>query len=82
MISIGNTIFGVLLENRPVDWGLIIKDVIAKLAFKVGNSKPSFICPFVFHLYHTQELLKSGEIIAYEVATDKIKYNVTFHLKP
>ena len=36
----------------------------------------------MFHLYHSQELLKVGEIIAYEAGVAMTKYNVTPDLKP
>ena len=50
-IMIGNTIFGALDGGRPVDWRVVFRDLILRLATGVEKPKSTPICPFVFHLY-------------------------------
>ena len=45
-ITIGNTIFEALEGDRPVDWGVIFRDLVQRLVVGVGKQKPSPICPF------------------------------------
>ena len=36
-IIVGNTIFGALLGERKVDWGLVMRDVVQRLLSRVKN---------------------------------------------
>ena len=56
-IMVGNTIFGALFGERPVDWGQVMKDVVQRLFAGMGKSKATPICPYVFHIYHTHKVL-------------------------
>ena len=58
-ITVGNTIFGALSRERLVDWGIVVKDLVQRLLSGMRKSKATRICPYVFHLYHLQELLLS-----------------------
>ena len=60
-IMVGNTVFGALSRERPVDWGIVVKDLVQRLLSGMGRSKATPICPYVFHLYHLHELLLSAE---------------------
>ena len=53
----------------------MVKDLVQRLLFGMGKSKATPICPYVFHLYHSQELLLPNEK---EYRTKKAlqKYNV------
>ena len=51
-IMVGNTIFGALSGERPVDWRIVVKDLVQRLLSGMGKSKAMPICPYVFHLYH------------------------------
>ena len=48
-ITVGNTIFGALSGERPVDWGQVVKDIVQRLFSRMGKSKTTPICPYVFH---------------------------------
>ena len=76
MITVGNTIFGALSGERPVDWGIIVKDLVQRLLSGMGKSKATPICPYVFHLYHSQELLLPTEKKEYRTKEALQKYNV------
>ena len=67
-ITIGNTIFGALDGGREVDWGVVFRDLAQRLAKEVGKSKPTPICPFLFHLYEGQGLLTEDEELNYRTA--------------
>ena len=49
-ITIGITIFRILDEGRPVDWGLVFRNLVQKLVVGAGKAKLTPICPFLFHL--------------------------------
>ena len=75
-ITVGNTIFGALSRERPVDWGIVVKDLVQRLLSGMGRSKATPICPYVFHLYHSYELLLSVEKKEYRIKETLLKHNV------
>ena len=66
-ITIGNIIFGALSGERPVDWGIVIKELVQRLLSGMGKSKATPICPYVFHLYHSHELLLPAKKKEYRI---------------
>ena len=74
-ITVGNTIFGALSGERPVDWGIVVKDLVQRLLSGMGKSKATPICPYVFHLYHAHELLLPAEK-EYRIHEALVKHNV------
>ena len=75
-ITVGNTIFGALSGERPVDWGVVVKDLVQRLLSRMGRSKATPICPYVFHLYHSHELLLPVEKKEYRIKEALLKHNV------
>ena len=75
-ITVGNTIFGTLSGERPVDWGIVIKDLVQRLLSGMGKSKATPICPYIFHLYHSHELLLPAEKKEYRIKEALLKHNV------
>ena len=75
-ITVGNTIFGALSGERPVDWGIVVKDLVQRLLSGMGKSKATPICPYMFHLYHSHELLLSVEKKEYRIKEALLKHNV------
>ena len=49
--TIGNTIFGAVSGERPVDWAIIFMELVNRLIGGAGKTKPTPICPFLYHLY-------------------------------
>ena len=45
-----NTLIGALSGVRPVNWGLIVHDIVAWGIQLIGE-KPSYLSPFIMHLY-------------------------------
>ena len=76
-VTIGNTIFGALLGERTVDWGILLQAVVAKLVDGVRKFKATPIGPYLFHLYIRQELLNREEMVACKIGLDLRKYDCT-----
>ena len=76
-VTVGNTIFGSLLGERKVDWGILFQAVVAKLVDGVRKFKATPIGPYLFHLYVGQELLNGEEMVAYKIGRDLLKYDCT-----
>ena len=75
-ITVGNTIFGALPRERPVDWDQVVKDVVQWLFSRMGKSEATSICPYVFHLYHVHEVLLPAEKKEYRIKEALLKHNV------
>ena len=75
-ITMGNIIFGALSGERPVDWGVVVKDLMQRLLSGMGRSKATPICPYIFHLYHSHELLLLAEKKEYRIKEALLKHNV------
>ena len=75
-ITVGNMIFGALSGERPIDWGIVVKDLVQTLLSGMGKSKATPICPYVFHLYHSHELLLPAEKKEYRIQEALVKHNV------
>jgi hypothetical protein len=73
-VTIGNTIFGALNGRRKVNWARIITNLVIQLAARVGKSRASPICPFLYHLYERKELLKPEEEKQWKVQEAMMKY--------
>ena len=76
-VTVGNTIFGALLGERKVDWGILLQTVVTKLVDGVRKFKATPIGPYLFHLYAGQELLNGEEMVTYEIGQDLLKYDYT-----
>ena len=73
-ITVGNMIFGALSGERPVDWGIVVKDLVQRLLSRMGKSKATPICPYIFHLYHSHELLLPAEKKEYRIQEALVKH--------
>ena len=76
-VTVGNTVFGVLMGDRPADWGLLIYDVVARMVGLVSKGKPTMVCPFMFHLYKERQVLSLSELATYTLAIEMVKYDCT-----
>jgi hypothetical protein len=73
-VTLGNTIFGALIGGRKVNWARIITNLVIQLASRVGKTRASPICPFLYHLYERRELLKPEEERAWKIQEGMMKY--------
>ena len=80
--TLGNTIFGALDGNRLVDWAKIFMELVHRLVGGAGKTKPTPICPFLYHLYKSQGLLTEEEETDYRAAQELTRYQITPDLEP
>ena len=74
--TIGNTIFGALSGDIPVDWGKVFSELIQRLVGRAGKAKPTPICPFLYHLYECKGLLTEEEHTDYTTAKELNRYEI------
>jgi hypothetical protein len=74
IVTWGNTIFGALNGGRKVNWARIITNLVIQLAARVGKSRTSPICPFLYHLYERKELLKPEDEKSWRIQEGMLKY--------
>ena len=74
--TIGNTIFGALSGDRPVDWGKVFCELVQQLVGGAGKAKPTPICPFMYHLYECKGLLTKEEETDYTTAKELNRYEI------
>jgi hypothetical protein len=73
-VTWGNTIFGALSGSRKVNWARVMTNLIVQLSARVGKSRATPICPFLFHLYERNELLRGEEEKAWRIQEAMMKY--------
>jgi hypothetical protein len=73
-ITWGNTIFGALNGGWKVNWARVITTLVVQLAARVGKSRATRICPFLYHLYERKELLRPEEEKAWKIQEGMLKY--------
>ena len=74
--TIGNTIFGALSGDRPLDWGRVFSELVQRLVGGAGKAKPTPICPFLYHLYECKGLLTEEEETDYTTAKELNQYEI------
>ena len=74
--TIGNTIFGALSGDRPVDWGKVFSELVQWLVGGAGRAKPTPICSFLYHLYECKGLLTEEEETDYTTAKELNWYEI------
>ena len=79
---VGNTIYRALLGDRPVNWWVLIYDVVGRMVGLVSKGKPTMVCPYMFHLYKERQVLRSLELATYTLAMEMVKYNCTSESEP
>lgn len=62
-LTLATTILLSFSGERVVDWGSIIGEVVHKLATATKRGQPSYIGPFLYHLYEHGNLLTEEETV-------------------
>ena len=75
--TLGNTIFGAISGEKSVDWVRIFTELVNQLVGGASKSKPTSICPFLYHLYESKGLLMEDEEIDYRAAQELTRYRIT-----
>jgi hypothetical protein len=60
-LTLANTLLLTYSEKKVVDWGNIIGELVHKLVTNTKRGQPSYIGPFLFHLYAHGNLLTDEE---------------------
>ena len=74
-LTMANTLFGAMSGVRPVNWGLLIHEVVARAIPNIGQ-KPSYLSPFLLHLYRRYECITADEEDLLAIAADEVTYKV------
>jgi hypothetical protein len=62
------------LAGRKVNWARIITNLVIQLVVRVGKTRASPICPFLYHLYERKKLLKPEEERTWKIQEGMMKY--------
>ena len=76
-VTVGNTLFGALLGDRPMDWGLLLSDIVGRMVGLVSKGKRTMVCPYMFHLYKEHQIFLSSKLTTYTLGMEMVKYNCT-----
>jgi len=74
-LTMANTLFGAMSGVRPVNWGLLIHEVVARAIPNIGR-KPSYLSPFLLHLYRRYECITADEEDSLAIAAEEVAYKV------
>jgi hypothetical protein len=74
-VTMANTLFGTMSGVRPVNWGLLIHEVVTRAIPTIGR-KPSYLSPFLLHLYRRYECITADEEDLLNIAADEVTYKV------
>ena len=74
-LTMANTLFGALSGVRPVKWGLLIQELVNRSIPSIGK-KPSYLSPFILHLYQHYGCTTREEDDAITIANEEIHFQV------
>jgi hypothetical protein len=74
-ITMANTLFGAMSGVRSVNWGWLIQKYVEKSIPHIGR-KPSFLSPYLLHLYQHYGCINEAEEDAVTIAEDKVAYKL------
>jgi hypothetical protein len=61
-ITVASTILSSYAGEREVGWSRVVRDIVVDLIKGLGASRPSPLCPFLFHLYQFYNVLLPVEV--------------------
>jgi hypothetical protein len=74
-LTMANTMFGAMSGVRPVNWGLLIHEVVGRVLPNIGW-KPSYLSPFLLHLYRHYDCITADEEDLLVIAAEEVAYKV------
>lgn len=72
-ITMVNTLFGAISEVWPINYGMFIYENVEKSILHIGW-KPSFLSPYILHLYQQYWCINEAEKDALTIAEDMVVY--------
>ena len=73
--TMANTMFGALSGVRPVNSGLLIQELVARALPYIGR-KPSYLSPFILHLYQHYGCTTREEDDLLTIAIEEVTYKL------
>ena len=74
-LTMANTLFGAIFGVRLVNWGLLIHEVVGRAIPNIGR-KPSYLSPFILHLYKHYDCITADEEDLLTIAAEEVTYKV------
>ena len=74
-LTMANTLFGALSGVRLVKWGLLIHELVNRSISSI-EKKPSYLCPYILHLYQHYGCTTREEDDAITIANEEIHFQV------
>ena len=74
-LTMANTLFGALSGVRPVNWGLLIHEIVGRAIPNIGR-KPSYLSPFILHLYKHYDCITPEEEDRLTIAMEEVAYKI------
>ena len=74
-LTMANTMFGALSGVRPVNWGMLIHEVVSRAIPYIGR-KPSYLSPFIMHLYQHYGCTTIEEDDMLIIAAEEVAYKL------
>jgi hypothetical protein len=74
-LTMANTLFGAMSEVRPVNWGVLIHEVVGRAIPHIGR-KPSYLSPFLLHLYKHFNCITTDEEDLLTIASEEVAYKI------
>ena len=75
-VTMANTLFGAMSGARPVNWGRLIQEYVEKSIPHIGW-KPSFLSPYILHLYQHHGCINEEEEDMLTIAEDEVVYKIS-----
>ena len=74
-ITMVNTLFGAISGVRTINWGRLIQEYVERSLPHIGR-KPSFLSPYILHLYQQYGGINEAEEDAWTIAEDEVVYKL------
>ena len=74
-LTMANTLFGALSGVRPVNWGLLIHEIVGRALPNI-EKKPFYLSPFIFHLYKHYDCITAEKEDLLTIAAEEVTYKV------
>ena len=74
-LTMANTLFGALFGVWQVNWVVLIHKVVSRAIPYIGR-KPSYLSPFIMHLYQHYECATIDEENLLTIATEELAYKL------
>ena len=74
-LTAANTLFGAMSGVRPVNWGLLLHEVVGRALPNIGR-KPSFLSTFILHLYQHFDCIMADEEDMLTIASKEVAYKL------